>query len=43
MIAHADYWDVKTNKAVQLFKMAKGALTGTPPTDMGEHGKVRMR
>ena len=43
VIAHADYWDVKTNKAVQLFKMAKAALTGTPPTDRGEHGKVRMR
>ena len=43
VIAHADYWDVKTNKAVQLFKMAKAAITGTPPTDMGEHGKVRMR
>ena len=26
-----------------VFKMAKAALTGTPPTDMGEHGKVRMR
>ena len=42
VIAHADYWDVKTNKAVQLFKMARAALTGIPPTDMGEHGKVRM-
>ena len=41
-IDHADYWDVKTNKAVQLFKMARAALTGIPPTDMGEHGKVRM-
>lgn len=43
VIAHADYWDVKTNQAVQLFQMAKAAITGTPPTDMGEHGKVRMR
>jgi len=42
VIDHADYWDVKTNKAVQLFKIAKAALTGIPPTDMGEHGKVRM-
>ncbi len=41
-IDHADYWDVKTNKAVQFFKMAKAAFTGIPPTDMGEHGKVRM-
>ncbi len=43
VIAHADYWDVKTNKAVQLFRMAKAAITGEPPTDMGEHAKVRMR
>ena len=42
-IGHADYWDVKTNKVVQLFKMATSAVTGTVPTDMGEHGKVRMR
>ena len=43
VISHADYWDVKTNKVMQIFKMAKAAITGTPPTDMGEHGKVRMR
>lgn len=43
VIAHADYWDVKANKAVQLFQMAKAALTGTPPADVGERGKVRMR
>lgn len=41
-ITHADFWDVKTNKLMQLFKMAKAAVTGNPPTDMGEHGKVRM-
>ncbi len=40
-ISHADYWDVKDSKVVQLFKMAKAAVTGTPP-DMSEHGKVRM-
>ena len=40
-ITHADYWDVKDNKAVQLFKMAKAAVTGTPPK-MGEHAEVRM-
>ena len=43
VIAHADYWDVKTNKAVQLFRMAKAAVTGEPPVDMAEHAKVRMR
>jgi general stress protein 26 len=40
-IAHAEYWDVKDSKPVQLFKMAKAAVTGKPP-DMGEHGRVRM-
>jgi len=42
LIDHADYWDVKTNKAVQLFKMAKAALTGALPSEMGERGRVRM-
>ncbi|MBX9942835.1 MAG: pyridoxamine 5'-phosphate oxidase family protein [Reyranella sp.] len=42
LIDRADYWDVKTNKAVQLFKMAKAALTGALPSEMGERGKVRM-
>lgn len=41
-IVHADYWDVKENKLTQLFKMAKAAVTGNPPTGMGEHGSVRM-
>lgn len=40
-IAHAEFWDVQTNKAVQLVKMATAALTGTRPS-MGEHGQVRM-
>ncbi len=40
-ITHADYWDVKESKVTQLFKMAKAAVTGTPP-DMGEHGKVHL-
>lgn len=37
----AEYWDVKSSKMVQLLKMAKAAVTGKPPTDMGEHGEVR--
>jgi general stress protein 26 len=41
-ITHADYWDVKENKLVQLFKMAQAAVTGKPPSGMGEHGEVRM-
>lgn len=42
-IVHADYWDVKTNKLVQLYKMAKAAVTGKPPQNMGEHAEVKMR
>ncbi|OFX03753.1 MAG: general stress protein [Alphaproteobacteria bacterium RIFCSPHIGHO2_12_FULL_66_14] len=41
-ITHAEYWDMESNKAVQLFKIARAAVTGAPPTDLGEHGKVRM-
>ena len=37
----AEYWDVKESKPVQLFKMAKAAVTGEPPT-MGEHKTVSM-
>jgi general stress protein 26 len=40
-ITHADYWDVKESKLVQLFKMAKAAVTGEQ-TRMGEHAAVRM-
>lgn len=42
-ITHANYWDVKDSKLVQLFKMAKAVVTGTPPTNLGEHGEVRMK
>jgi general stress protein 26 len=42
-IVHANYWDVKESKIVQLYTMAKAAVTGKPPTALGEHGVVRMR
>jgi general stress protein 26 len=42
-ILHAAYWDVKESKLVQLYAMTKAALTGTPPTKLGEHGEVRLR
>lgn len=42
-IAHADYWDVKESKLVQLWKMASAAVTGKPLTGMGEHGHVDVR
>jgi general stress protein 26 len=41
-IEHAEFWDVKESKPVQLFKMAKAVVTGRPPTGMGENAKVRM-
>lgn len=42
-IQHAHYWDVKQSKVRQLFTMAKAAVTGKPPGNMGESGEVRMR
>ena len=42
-IVHANYWDVKESKIVQLLTMAKAAVTGKPPTNLGEHGEVRLR
>lgn len=42
-IVHANYWDVKESKLVQLYAMAKAAVTGKPPTELGEHGVVRMQ
>ena len=42
-ISHASYWDVQDSKLVQVVKMAKAAITGHPPTDMGAHGEVRLR
>lgn len=39
---HAAYWDVQQSKLVQLFAMAKAAVTGEPPKDMGQHHSVRL-
>ena len=39
-IEHADWWDVKENKLVQLYRQAEAALTGKAPK-LGEHGRVR--
>ena len=43
LVAEAEYWDVKANKAVQIFKLAKAAQTGEEQTNPGEHRHVRMR
>jgi general stress protein 26 len=39
-IEHADYWNVKDNKLVQLYKRAEAALTGKPSRP-GEHGRFQ--
>ena len=41
-MTHAHYWDVNTNKLVQLIKMVAASVTDKPPK-MGESGEVRMR
>ena len=41
-ITQAEYWDVTDSKMVQLAKMAKAAVTGEPPRNMGEHKELRM-
>ena len=39
---HAEYWDVKQSKLVQLFAMAKAAVTGEKPDAMGHHQEVPL-
>ena len=41
-ITHANYWDVRESKIVQLYQMAKAAITGKPPVGLGEHAEIRM-
>ena len=41
-IVHANYWDVTQSKIVQLYHMAKSAVTGKPPTELGEQVEIRM-
>ncbi len=41
-LRHAEYWETDDGKMVQLFKIAKAAITGDAPPDLGEHKKVRM-
>ena len=39
---HAEFWDVKQSKLVQLFAMAKAAVTGEQPDAMGHHQEVKL-
>ena len=41
-IGHAEYWDVKESKMMQLAKMAKAAITGEPPEKMGDHKEMNL-
>jgi general stress protein 26 len=41
-ISHAHYWDIKENKLVQLYEMAKAAISGHRPKNLGRTGEVRM-
>ena len=40
MPQHAEFWDTKSSKLVQLFSYARAAATGKPPRDVGEHRDV---
>ncbi len=42
VVGEAEYWDVKSNKAVQLFKLARAAVTGEKPRGLAEHRRVRL-
>jgi general stress protein 26 len=42
-IQQAEYWDMHESKFVQLVKAARAVVTGQPPEDLGEHGRVQMR
>ena len=39
---HAEYWKTDDGTMVQLFKMAKAALTGDAPPDLGDHKKIHL-
>ncbi len=41
-ILDAEYWDVTDSKMVQLFKIAKAAMTGETPKNLGEHKKINV-
>lgn len=41
-IIHASDWDVKASKLLQLFKLAKAAMTGKPPATLGGHAEMRL-
>ena len=42
-VERAEYWDSPSSKVVQLYGLAKAAITGEPPKNPGEHAKVQLR
>ncbi len=42
-VEHADFWEVKESKPAQVIKMAKAALSGERPENLGRHGSVDVR
>ena len=38
----AEYWDTHSSKMTQLYALAKSALTGKAPRDLGEHKKITL-
>lgn len=41
-IGHAEYWDVTDSKMIQLAKMARAAVTGERPPQLGEHKELNL-
>jgi general stress protein 26 len=42
-IYNAEYWDSHTNKMLRIFSIAKAAIIGEPPTDIGDHQKIDFK
>lgn len=40
-VEQVEYWDSGSSKLLQFLTMAKAAVTGSPPTEIGEHGTFR--
>lgn len=41
-VTAAEYWDSDKSKMTQLLDMAKAAVSGKPPTGIGEHKKIDL-
>jgi general stress protein 26 len=39
-VDNVEYWDSDHSKMVQMLMMAKAAVTGSPPTEIGTHGSL---